>query len=424
MAYEKGYTRNEEWKDLPDKTTPVEAPRLNNIETGIDMVDDRIVEISQTYESDAINMGRKEGSGKGYHSVTLGFDNIADFSFSMAFGIETQATEYAAIAEGMLSVASGYCSHAEGRASKAASYCSHAEGDNTKANGSRSHAEGQNTQANGTASHAEGIGNIANGDGSHAEGQNTQANSGGSHAEGISSVASGITSHAEGSNTQARGAQSHAEGLNTETADMSTGSHAEGIYTKAMNSGAHSEGIYTQANGQASHAEGFQTIATGSNQHVQGAFNIADADGQYAHIVGGGSGDSNRKNIHTLDWEGNAVFAGDVTNGNGISLDVLKAEIDALEGLSYEVVEVLPEEDIKTGVIYLVSTTSSENDNYDEFLYVDETWEKIGNTALDLSDYAKTEDIPTKVSDLTNDSDFITRSEVELLIYGVLEDAS
>jgi hypothetical protein len=29
-----------------------------------------------------------------------------------------------------------------------------------------------------------------------------------------------------------------------------------------------------------------------------------------AHIVGGGSSDGSRRNIYTLDWKGNAEFAG------------------------------------------------------------------------------------------------------------------
>lgn len=39
---------------------------------------------------------------------------------------------------------------------------------------------------------------------------------------------------------------------------------------------------------------------------------MEDADGKYAHIVGGGTDANNRKNIHTVDWDGNAEYAGDV----------------------------------------------------------------------------------------------------------------
>ena len=73
--------------------------------------------------------------------------------------------------------------------------------------------------------------------------------------------------------------------------------------------------IHSTANGQLSVAEGCGTIATGDNQHAQGKYNIEDANDTYAHIVGGGTNNNNRANIHTLDWDGNAVYAGKVTVG-------------------------------------------------------------------------------------------------------------
>ena len=158
-----------------------------------------------------------------------------------------------------------------------------AEGDNTKASGSNSHAEGDSTIASGLASHAEGSGK-ALGDYSHAEGASREASGRASHAEGYSTIASGQTSHAEGNQTTASGDYSHAEGDNA------------------------------TASGLVSHAEGSGTTAKGNNQHVQGKFNIADTTS--AHIVGNGSRYSNRSNAHTIDWNGNAWFAGDVYTGS------------------------------------------------------------------------------------------------------------
>lgn len=48
-------------------------------------------------------------------------------------------------------------------------------------------------------------------------------------------------------------------------------------------------------------------------------------------IVGGGTSDSDRKNIHTIDRAGNGYFAGDVKNGAGVSLNSLKSAIDNLQ---------------------------------------------------------------------------------------------
>ena len=80
---------------------------------------------------------------------------------------------------------------------------------------------------------------------------------------------------------------------------------------------AHAEGLSTEANGQYSHSEGIGTIASGHGQHVQGSFNIEDTKNKYAHIVGNGS-DFGRSNAHTLDWDGNAWYAGSIEAVNGI----------------------------------------------------------------------------------------------------------
>lgn len=93
---------------------------------------------------------------------------------------------------------------------------------------------------------------------------------------------------------------------------------AEGSRTSAKGYAAHSEGAYTVAEAAYSHAEGRNTVAKSSAQHVQGRYNIEDTEGKYAHIVGNGSstyGETTYSNAHTLDWEGNAWFAGTVKVG-------------------------------------------------------------------------------------------------------------
>ena len=187
-----------------------------------------------------------------------------------------------------------------------------AEGKNTTASGTRSHAEGGITKASGDYSHAEGWNTKASGDYSHAEGISTTASGIVSHAEGDNTTASGTRSHAEGGITKASGDYSHAEGAST-TASGQT-SHAEGNHTTASGTFSHAEGDHTTASGTLSHAEGTSTTAQGNIQHVQGKFNIADTTS--AHIVGNGSSISNKSNAHTLDWSGNAWFAGDVYTGS------------------------------------------------------------------------------------------------------------
>ena len=149
---------------------------------------------------------------------------------------------------------------------------------------------------------------------SFAEGLNTTASGSASHAEGAFTTASGNYSHAEDAFTTASGNYSHAEGNNTKASGAS--SHAEGLNTTASSDSSHAEGAGTTASGISSHAEGLNTIAAGEEQHVEGKYNVQDTENKYAHIIGGGTTSAKRRNIHTVDWSGNAYYAGDVTTAS------------------------------------------------------------------------------------------------------------
>ena len=82
---------------------------------------------------------------------------------------------YQATAEGTSNNASGEYSHAEGRLVVASAPGSHAEGQQTVASATSAHAEGWNTTASGAYSHAEGFNTIASATGAHAEGYYTTA---------------------------------------------------------------------------------------------------------------------------------------------------------------------------------------------------------------------------------------------------------
>ena len=207
----------------------------------------------------------------------------------------------------------GINSSAIGYKVEASGVCSHAEGNSTTASGINSHAEGEYTEASGPDSHAEGISASASAEASHVEGRTTTASGITSHAEGEYTEASGNSSHAEGYGTRASGYASHAE-CDTTTASGNQ-SHAEGFNTTASEYASHAEGDSTIASGDTSHAEGYQTKASSQYQHVQGKYNIEDTANKYAHIVGNGSAYNIRSNAHTLDWNGNAWYAGDVYVG-------------------------------------------------------------------------------------------------------------
>lgn len=58
-----------------------------------------------------------------------------------------------------------------------------------------------------------------------------------------------------------------------------------------------------------------------------------------------------------------------------------------LQNVSISIVDNLPNEG-KTNVIYFVKKTGKENDIYNEWIYINNTWEHIGNTQVDLTGYA------------------------------------
>lgn len=193
------------------------------------------------------------------------------------------------------------------------------------------------------------------GTGSISLGYNNVANNDFSTALGVNTSATAPATLAHGGHCVASANYSHAEGYGTESSGMY--SHSEGIMTLATGQGTHAEGFYTVASGLRSHAEGSYTLASSQYQHVEGKFNVEDKANKYAHIVGNGTSKTARKNAHTLDWSGNAWFAGKVTQ----------------EG------------------------TPTDNKDLVNKKYVDDVKASIV--------------VPTKTSELTNDSNFLTEHQ-------------
>lgn len=301
------------------------------------------------WENKAIGIAsHAEGYGTfavGKYSHTEGRETVAAYS-SHAEGRGSQALGVDSHAEGFYAEARGAYSHAEGQNAIASGQGAHSEGVPTGngtcviASGRGSHAEGIGSQAEGGGSHAEGGGVKAIKDFSHAEGQYSQADGVASHAEGYQTKTSAVGAHAEGNNTKAVGADSHAEGIGTmaygphshaEGEQTQTGlspedlvgkdanyyrsSHAEGLRTYAIKTGSHAEGVDSKSDGLGSHAEGYGTIASVDYQHVEGKYNKQDSNA--AHIIGSGTGpaDNQRKNIHTVGWNGNAWYSGELRVG-------------------------------------------------------------------------------------------------------------
>lgn len=82
--------------------------------------------------------------------------------------------------------------------------------------------------------------------------------------------------------------------------------------------------------------------------------------------------------------------------------------IGAIQQFHYEIVQELPQTGA-TNVIYLVPKSTSQTNNvYDEYVYANNNWEKIGDTQIDLSDYVTTSDLNTALADYTTTTDLTT----------------
>ena len=254
----------------------------------------------------------------------------------------------------------------------------------------------------------------------------------------------GSNSIALGNDVIAAGDYSHAGGSETNAGAL--GSHAEGIYSHTQGDYSHAEGFATVTSRHYSHAEGIKNIEDIGETllHIVG-------NGYYDET----EDDWIASNAYTLDEDGNGWFSGDVyvgsTSGknkdsgskklatedyvdaNGGKIDVIQVNgvaqtitnktvdisvptnnnqltngagyqtasevqsaintaIGGITSIDYQVVATLPATGVK-GTIYLVSNSGTGTNIYDEYIWVNNAWEFIGTTAVDLSNYLQDSDV-------------------------------
>ena len=99
----------------------------------------------------------------------------------------------------------------------------------------------------------------------------------------------------------------------------------------------------------------------------------------------------------SVDKDNNLLYDGKQITVNGGTLKI-------------SIVTSLPVTDIDSNTIYLVSNGSSkENNIYTEYLYVNNKWEVIGSTDVDLTDYVKKTELDNKLKDYTKTTDLNTK---------------
>ncbi len=94
-------------------------------------------------------------------------------------------------------------------------------------------------------------------------------------------------------------------------------------------------------------------------------------------------------------------------------LQEIKQDIlDKVNQFSVLVVQELPAENIDEHTIYFVpKTTVEQNDVYDEFIYINNSWEHIGTTEVDLSSYYNKSEVDTKLEAVEGNEVYIGNEE-------------
>ena len=91
------------------------------------------------------------------------------------------------------------------------------------------------------------------------------------------------------------------------------------------------------------------------------------------------------------------------------AINELKNLVDLLPQFAIEVVQTLPVSDISTTTIYLVPASDPEQGNYyEEYIYVNNAWELVGTTAVDLTGYYTSAQVDTLLAAKANTSSLAT----------------
>lgn len=121
------------------------------------------------------------------------------------------------------------------------------------------------------------------------------------------------------------------------------------------------------------------------------------------------------------------VAAKTTSNGGFVDLEIVekkvqldlsnfatKADVSAIPKFAIEVVAELPTENISETTVYLVNHGHGDRDIYDEWIYVNSTWEKIGNTDVDLTAYlTKTDAGKTYATKQEVAANYVTNTALE-----------
>ena len=91
--------------------------------------------------------------------------------------------------------------------------------------------------------------------------------------------------------------------------------------------------------------------------------------------------------------------------------DITALQTAVSGALKREIVQTLPTQDISTTTIYMIRNTTTSGDNiYDEYMYINNLWELIGTSATDFSNYYTKNETDTLLSGKANDNSVVHTS--------------
>ena len=292
--------------DLPTNiatTDDVDSAKLEALNADLNKMDK-----NNPIGTGSFSMGRKAGTTVGNYSHAEGYNTTASGNYSHAEGSNTTASGHHSHAEGEKNIASESCSHVEGYDNSATGYCSHVEGEKNIASNNQAHAEGYKTIASGYVTHTEGWGTVAEHLLMSVSGQYNIYNQG-DYAVKISGQ---VNRYVNSEYYYADEYQITASGnfkLVNPVKGYTTTQEVLGKYTLDLerDSMVSSKIYYVNKAGSSNNSY----VATQYYNELR-----ANTKGEYIRVVGNGMSDTERSNAHTLDWQGNAWYAGDVYVGS------------------------------------------------------------------------------------------------------------
>lgn len=248
--------------------------------------------------SRAVTIGH-ENEAHGFSAIAIGDTNSSDNRFAISFGHDN-------VSSGVHATTIGYKNTSSGKNAISQGYANTSSGEGAVTLGGENKASGKCSVSAGNKARALSASAISLGFSTTAGREEPDPNN--SALTGEYCVAMGWKATANGLRDVALG--------NNPTASGGYGAVSLGSNTTASGQTSLAIGCSSTAKEKYSNAIGWRVIASSPYQTVVGKANIADSSNAYMFILGNGTSDTARSNAMTVDWDGNAWFAGTVTVGD------------------------------------------------------------------------------------------------------------